>query len=110
MQGAKSREEQASLYDHLRRILVFYPDLPRQGPQPDGDTIRFKPDQPSLVSGLERFSGIPPSFNGRGTIAVRFEGIDALETHFQQMRQNLQWPKAGRDRVLSRLGFEDVEY
>ena len=30
-------------------FVIRYPDLPRSGPQPDGDTIKFAPDSPSLV-------------------------------------------------------------
>jgi len=89
---------------------VFYPDLPRSGPQPDGDTVTFKPDDPKVVEGLKRFSGRAPKFNGRGTIPVRFEGIDALETHFQQMHQDVRWGKAARKNLLSELGFGHVKF
>ncbi len=47
-----------------------YPDLPRQGPEPDGDTVKFRPDTPGLVEGLPRRSGRPPDINARG-ISVR---------------------------------------
>ncbi len=30
-------------------FVIRYPDLPRSGPQPDGDTVKFAPDTPSLV-------------------------------------------------------------
>ena len=89
---------------------IFYPDLPRSGPQPDGDTITFKPDDPSIVERLQRFSGRAPKFNGRGTIPVRFEGIDALETHFQQMHQDMRWAKAARTHLLDELGFGEVKF
>jgi endonuclease YncB( thermonuclease family) len=89
---------------------IFYPDLPRSGPQPDGDTVTFKPRDRSLVEGLERFSGRSPDFNGRGMIPVRFEGIDALETHFREMRQNLRGARAARDNLLARLGFGRVTF
>jgi endonuclease YncB( thermonuclease family) len=89
---------------------IFYPDLPRSGPQPDGDTVTFKPRKQSLVEGLERFSRRPPDFNGRGMIPLRFEGIDALETHFREMRQNLRWARAARDNLLAGLGFGRVTF
>src|SRR4051794_13331181 len=92
------------------RFHIFYPDLPRSGPQPDGDTVTFEPIQHALVEKLQRFSGRAPRFNGRGMIPVRFEGIDALETHFQDMRQNLTWAKAARTSLLQRLGFGKVEF
>jgi endonuclease YncB( thermonuclease family) len=89
---------------------IFYPDLPKSGPQPDGDTVTFKPDKPELVEGLKRFSGHGPDFNGRGMIALRFEGIDALETHFHEMRQNLKFANEARDELLAHLGFGQVTF
>ena len=45
----------------------------------DGDTVRFRPDHPDPLFMLTR-QGRPPRFNpDNGTIAVRYEGIDALE-------------------------------
>ena len=70
-------------YTLLRGSFVIrYPDLPRQGPEPDGDTISSSPT-PALVEALPRRSGVPPEINARG-ISVRLEAIDALETHFQE--------------------------
>jgi hypothetical protein len=49
-------------YTVLRgRFVIRYPDLPRQGPQPDGDTVKFQPDTPALVEALPRPSGRPPA-------------------------------------------------
>jgi endonuclease YncB( thermonuclease family) len=46
---------------------------------PDGDTVRFAPDNPNLLFQL-RQRGFPPKLNeNNGTIALRYEGIDALE-------------------------------
>ena len=39
---------------------IFYPDQPRQGPEPDGDTVKFKPDDPTLVRGLPRSGSAGP--------------------------------------------------
>jgi len=36
------------------QFVIRYPDAPRQGPEPDGDTIKFLPDTPSLVEALPR--------------------------------------------------------
>src|SRR5215216_2623522 len=83
---------------------IFYPDIPRQGPEPDGDTVKFRPDNPILVERLERPGGIGPDFNGRNMINLRLEGIDALETHFDDMHQNLELALAARDALLQRLG------
>ena len=44
------RLESVMQYTLLRGSFVIrYPDLPRQGPEPDGDTIKFLPDTPALV-------------------------------------------------------------
>ncbi|WP_459803647.1 lamin tail domain-containing protein [Herbidospora sp. RD11066] len=89
--------------------MIRYPDLPRQGPEPDGDTIKFLPDTPALVEALPRPSGTSPDLNRRG-ISVRLEAIDALETHFEETHQRLDWAFAARDRLLGLLGFTGVEF
>jgi hypothetical protein len=66
------------------QYVIRYPDLPRQRPEPDGDTVKFLPDTPALVEALPRRSGHPPDINARG-ISVRLEAIDALETHFAEV-------------------------
>ncbi|WP_127506051.1 lamin tail domain-containing protein [Actinoplanes solisilvae] len=90
-------------------FVIRYPDLPRQGPEPDGDTIKFRPDTPALVETLPRRSGSPPDINPRG-ISVRLEAVDALETHFEETHQQLENANAARDRLLARLGFTGVTY
>ena len=89
---------------------IRYPDKPRQGPQPDGDTVTFQPDDASLVRRLPWLSGRGPNFNARGNIPVRYEGIDALETHFEGAHQNLQYANAARDENLRLLGFKNVKF
>ena len=89
--------------------MIRYPDLPRQGPEPDGDTVKFRPDTPALVEALPRRSGRPPDINARG-ISVRLEAIDALETHFDETHQELAGANAARDELLRRLGFTNVEF
>ncbi len=97
-------------YMLLRGVFVIrYPDLPRQGPEPDGDTVKFRPDSPLLVEGLPRRSGTPPDINARG-ISVRLEAIDALETHFNEHHQELAGANAARDELLAQLGFTNVEF
>ncbi|WKN46303.1 lamin tail domain-containing protein [Tunicatimonas pelagia] len=88
---------------------VHYPDLPLSGPEPDGDTIKFLPDNPSLVDALSA-SGRSATFNRRGMINLRFEGIDALETHFGDSHQNLNWAEAARDELLARIGFTNIAF
>jgi hypothetical protein len=88
---------------------IFYPDIPRNGPQPDGDTVSFRPDDPLLIEALPR-QGRPPNFNRRGIIPIRFEGIDALETHFKQSHQHLELANAARDWLLAAIGFTGVKF
>ena len=57
------------------------------GLKPDGDTLAFKPNDPAAVLALPDTSGkvgnalFDPDKNG--AVDVRFQGIDALETHYQ---------------------------
>ncbi|SHN46205.1 lamin tail domain-containing protein [Cryptosporangium aurantiacum] len=90
-------------------FVIRYPDLPRQGPEPDGDTVKFRPDTPALVETLARVSGRAPDLNARG-ISVRLEALDALETHFGETHQELGGANAARDALLAALGFTNVEY
>src|SRR5687768_2374525 len=90
-------------------FVIRYPDLPRQGPEPDGDTLKFAPDTPALVEALPRISGRPPDINARG-ISVRLEAIDALETHFGETHQELAGANAARDELLRQLGFRNVVF
>jgi hypothetical protein len=97
-------------YTLLRgEFVIRYPDLPRQGPEPDGDTVKFRPDSRALVEGLSRPSGRPPAINARG-ISVRLEAIDALETHFGETHQELDGADAARDALLRELGFTNVTF
>lgn len=97
-------------YTLLRgEFVIRYPDLPRQGPEPDGDTVKFRPDTPSLVEGLPRPSGTPPDLDARG-ISARLEAIDALETHFAESHQELAGANAARDSLLAQLGFTGVRF
>src|SRR6266545_6378723 len=76
---------------------IHYSNHPRQGPEPDGDTVSFAPDNLALVRGLHWLSGHGPNINARGNIPVRYEGIDALETHFRGAHQQMQFARAARD-------------
>jgi endonuclease YncB( thermonuclease family) len=90
-------------------FVIRYGDLPRQGPQPDGDTVKFRPDNRAMVEALPRTSGRPPDINSRG-ISVRLEAVDALETHFEETHQELDGGRKARDELLRRLGFTGVEF
>jgi endonuclease YncB( thermonuclease family) len=90
-------------------FVIRYPDLPRSGPEPDGDTVKFTPDQPALIERLRRISGNAPDLSPRG-ISVRLEAIDALETHFAEAHQELAGANAARDELLRQLGFTGVVF
>jgi hypothetical protein len=89
---------------------IRYPDKPRQGPQPDGDTTTFHADNVALVRDLPRLSGRGPNINARGNIPVRYEAIDALETHFEGTHQQIGFADAARDENLRLLGFRNVRF
>lgn len=89
---------------------IHYPDTPRTGPQPDGDTISFKADNRSLIEALPRFGDLAPEINRRGVIGVRFEAIDALETHFRGSHQESELAYRARDFMLEYMGFRDVVF
>jgi endonuclease YncB( thermonuclease family) len=92
---------------------IFYPQDPNNGPEPDGDTIKFKPDDKHLVELLPRASA-SPKFNLAGITSIRFEGIDALETHFSvegdTFHQKYELAIQARDTLLAIMGFGQIEY
>lgn len=92
------------------RYVIRYSESPGAGPQPDGDTIKFRPDDPTLVEDLGRASGVEPKLSAQHRISLRLEAIDALETHFEGTRQQQALGDAARDGLLSLLGFRDVRF
>ena len=53
--------------------------VPEAG-RPDGDSMRFRPDDPTPLFSLPR-RGRPPGVNSRnGTVQLRYEGIDTMES------------------------------
>ena len=92
------------------KYWIHNPNNPRQGPQPDGDTVRFEPDSIDLVRKLPRISGRPPNITANGQINVRYEGIDTLETHFNGKHQDLSFANAAREFNLAQLGFTNVRF
>src|SRR5262245_9210126 len=100
-----------SRYTLIRgQFWIHYPDMPRQGPEPDGDTVTFHANDISLVRDLPRLSGRRPDINTRGNISVRYEGIDALETHFKGAHQQLHLANGARDENLRLLGVTNVRF
>lgn len=104
------RRPRTSRYTLIKGQFSIHNSMnPRQGPQPDGDTVTFIPDSLDLVRGLRRFSGTAPDIRN-GHINVRYEAIDALETHFLGTHQDLTFANAARDRNLALLGFTNVQF
>ncbi len=75
------------------------------GKEPDGDSVRFKPLD------VKDFSEISNSFklrpNKEGTIQLRFENIDAPETHYGHDAQPLG--AESRDKLLELIGFKSFK-
>lgn len=75
------------------------------GKQPDGDSVRFKPQDESLLSDIYRAHLLRPAKDG--SHQLRLEGIDTPETHYESNAQ----PRGGiaRDYLLQNLlGFSSV--
>jgi endonuclease YncB( thermonuclease family) len=85
---------------------VIFGEFVIVGKQPDGDSVRFKADNPSLLSKLKNASRLKPASDG--TVQLRFEGIDAPELHYGGTLQPLG--RESRDRLLEWLGFRNVRY
>jgi endonuclease YncB( thermonuclease family) len=68
---------------------------------PDGDSVRFRPDNDKLWKQLKRSYRIDPSKDG--TVQLRFEAIDAPELHYQGKGQPMG--REARDFLLDALGF-----
>ena len=82
------------------------------GTEPDGDSIRFYPDDPALWVGVPGPN--PVRTNAGGGAQLRLEGIDALETHYSPrgstpLHQPLEFAHEAGDELLRWLGFRGVE-
>lgn len=76
------------------------------GYSPDGDSIRFKADDPCLWEGLE---GPAVDVNKKGHAQLRFEAIDTLETHYSgPHHQPEAYAVGARDRLFELLGIGSV--
>ena len=80
--------------------------------EPDGDSIRFYPDDPAQ---WERVPGVHAvQTNATGGAQIRLDGIDALETHYSPrgsgpLHQPLQLAHQAGDELLRWLGFRGVQ-
>ncbi len=78
------------------------------GAQPDGDSIRFTPNDPAqwdLITGPNKVKR-----NASGAAQLRMDAIDTLETHYGSPRthQPLELAHAAAAELLDWLGFTNV--
>ena len=76
------------------------------GKSPDGDSVRFAPDNAELLKQLKNSYRIRISRDG--SVQLRFEAIDAPELHFGSAEQPLG--VKARDVLLKTMGFASVTY
>jgi endonuclease YncB( thermonuclease family) len=77
------------------------------GKEPDGDSVRFVPDDPSHFNELGNSYRIQPTRTD-GSVQLRFEAVDATELHYGTASQPMA--ASSRDAVLTRLGFTNVQF
>lgn len=87
-------------------FLVLRGDFVVIGKAPDGDSVRFIPDNAALLKELKNSSRIRPSKDG--SVQLRFEAIDAPELHFSNVAQPLG--ATSRDALLERMGFHKLSF
>jgi endonuclease YncB( thermonuclease family) len=89
----------------MARLYVIAGDFVIVGKQPDGDSLRFVPDNGWSAYPFHRSIRITPS---DGTAQLRLEGFDAPETHYGSNSQPLGW--RARDHLLTLAGFTKVDF
>jgi len=78
-----------------------------EGYSPDGDSVRFKADDKDFWAKL---SGKPVELNAQGHAQLRFEAIDTLETHYQNLHQPLELATDALESTLEGLGITGVTW
>jgi endonuclease YncB( thermonuclease family) len=76
---------------------------------PDGDSVQFRPSDHSLLDRLTRV-GRPYRLTSIGSTQLRFEGIDALELHFDGSHQPRPLADRARDFLTGELDLNPVPY
>jgi hypothetical protein len=79
------------------------------GFEPDGDSVQFRPTDQSLLDRLTRV-GRPYRLTSIGSTQLRFEGIDALELHFDGSHQPRPLADRTRDFLTGELDLNPVPY
>ncbi len=90
----------------MTHFMAFTGKLVVVGKQPDGDSIRFVADSPALFSQLD--FGYRVRLSKDGSVQLRFEVIDAPETHYEGQSQLLGLP--ARNALLRQAGFTKVAF
>jgi endonuclease YncB( thermonuclease family) len=80
--------------------------------EPDGDSIRFYPDDPAEWESVPGPN--PVRTNAGGGAQLRLDGIDALETHYSPrgggpLHQPIDLAHQARDELVRWLGFRGVQ-
>lgn len=78
-----------------------------KGYQPDGDSVRFRADNPAL---WQWFAKQPVLLNAQQHAQLRIEGIDTLEIHYQNQHQPLTFARKATRFLLAALGIKAVAY
>lgn len=77
------------------------------GYSPDGDSIRFKADNPDNWTKVD---GRKVKLNAKGHAQLRVEAIDTLETHYHSRHQPPALADAATLKLFNLLGIRDVEW
>jgi hypothetical protein len=84
-----------------------------RGRSPDGDSVGFRAANPAHWAKL---AGPPPKRNSQGITQLRFEAIDALESHYTPAGQHREFHQpraladAATDMMLGAIGITEVEW
>ncbi|MGQ0740044.1 MAG: hypothetical protein ACT4OJ_13415 [Bacteroidota bacterium] len=83
------------------------------GKQPDGDSIRFKANNKANWKKLTTEAGKPVTADltspSDGTVQLRIEAIDALETHYKGNHQPMKPATDATLQLLKLIGFTSVQ-
>jgi len=75
------------------------------GYSPDGDSVRFKAEDPSSWESLK---GGKVKLNAKGHAQLRIEAIDTLETHYKKEHQPKEFADAATNHLFKLIGVENV--
>jgi hypothetical protein len=108
---ARATGAEYALHRHQGDLPPGWRDARRRptGFQPDGDSVHFKPANPTLLDRLKHV-GRPYRLTAIGSTQLRFEGIDALELHFGGTHQPRPLADQARDHLTGQLGLNPVPY